>query len=77
MHPFDKRSHQEFWPWLDRIALAWTIEIAVIIGILTLGTSGQISKQCRFDQNRIECRTAQGSVGLRLPDWLSPARPAP
>ncbi len=65
MHEHNKRSHEARWPWLDRIAVAWAIEIAVILWI-ALGAFGQCS---RLDPTQVECRTTSGDIDFRVPTW--------
>jgi hypothetical protein len=54
---------------LDRIAIAWAIQLAVIAWIV-LGAVGQLPERCSADQVRVQCRTTQGDVGLPIPSWL-------
>ena len=60
------RSNQGGWVRLDRIAVAWMIQIAVILWI-AFGAAGQISRQCRREGGDIECRTISGNINVDVP----------
>jgi hypothetical protein len=65
MREHDKKSHEIWLPWVDRIIVAWAIQIAVVVWI-AFGAVGQCN---RLDQARVECRTTSGDIGFKVPIW--------
>ena len=61
MSDFNERSH--WWP--DRIAVAWMIQLGVILWIGS-GAAGQ----CNVNRGGVSCHTTQGDIGLTVPVWL-------